>query len=87
MGPLNRYSYEIADVSRLPHIIERFVDLFQSTQMFQLLQDFTDLELANKKASMKFELQRWTHGNYAVGIIHVFFTEYLTLFISAANRI
>ncbi|KAJ8932550.1 hypothetical protein NQ318_000702 [Aromia moschata] len=66
VGPPNRYSYEIIDVKNLPHSIERFLSLFQSTEMFQLLQKYTDLELTSTNASMKFELQRWTPGSYSL---------------------
>ncbi|XP_050313295.1 prolyl 3-hydroxylase OGFOD1 [Anthonomus grandis grandis] len=65
-SPINRYNYEVAGISQLPHTIERFISLFQSSQMFKLLQQYTDLELGNNKAVMKFELQRWRPGNYAL---------------------
>jgi len=66
VGPFNRFSYEVADLTRLPHVIERFLDLFQSTSMFRLLQAYTDLDLHKETASMKFELQKWTPGSYAL---------------------
>ncbi|CAH1102533.1 unnamed protein product [Psylliodes chrysocephalus] len=65
-GPPNRYNYEKIDLECLPHIIERFLNLFQSSRMFSLLQRYTDLELTGSNASMKFELQRWTSGNYSL---------------------
>lgn len=66
IGPPNRYSYEVLSSIRLPHSLERFLNLFQSKTMFNLLQKYTDLELTTSTASMKFELQRWTPGSYSV---------------------
>ncbi|XP_018577996.1 prolyl 3-hydroxylase OGFOD1 isoform X2 [Anoplophora glabripennis] len=66
IGPLNRYCYEVMDTKSVPHTIERFISLFQSTKMFSLLQKYTDLDLAGTNASMKFELQRWTPGCYSL---------------------
>lgn len=66
VGPPNRYCYEVMDTKNVPHTIERFISLFQSNKIFSLLQKYTDLELACAKASMKFELQRWTPGCYSV---------------------
>lgn len=45
--------------------------LFQSKKMFSLLNEYTDLDLDvdlknNIKPSMRFELQRWKPGSYAV---------------------
>uniref|UniRef100_A0A6P7FK15 Prolyl 3-hydroxylase sudestada1 n=1 Tax=Diabrotica virgifera virgifera TaxID=50390 RepID=A0A6P7FK15_DIAVI len=65
-GPPNRYCYEKIDMNNLPHVLERFLDLFQSSAMFSLLEQYTDLELSRPNASMKFELQRWTCGNYTL---------------------
>ncbi|KAG5870883.1 hypothetical protein JTB14_035751 [Gonioctena quinquepunctata] len=64
VGPPNRYMYEKIDLVKLPHSLDRFLNLFQSTAMFGLLQQYTDLELMSPNASMKFELQRWSPGNY-----------------------
>ncbi|XP_066157201.1 prolyl 3-hydroxylase sudestada1 [Euwallacea fornicatus] len=66
VAPINRYNYEVMDLTKLPFVIERFLDLFQSNQMFQLLRKYTELDLHKKKACMKFELQRWTPGSYAL---------------------
>ncbi|XP_066258188.1 prolyl 3-hydroxylase sudestada1 [Euwallacea similis] len=66
VAPINRYNYEVADLTKLPFVIERLLDLFQSNQMFQLLQKYTELDLHRKKACMKFELQKWTPGSYAL---------------------
>ncbi|KAJ8920215.1 hypothetical protein NQ315_011876 [Exocentrus adspersus] len=66
VGPPNRYCYEVIDVTNLPHIIERFIDLFQSVKMFNLLKRYTDLDLTGAKASIKFELQRWTPASYSL---------------------
>lgn len=66
VGPPNRYSYEVLHSETLPHSLERFLDLFQSKSMFNLLQKYTDLELTSPTASMKSELQKWTPGSYSV---------------------
>ncbi|CAG9819240.1 unnamed protein product [Phaedon cochleariae] len=66
VGPPNRFTYEKVDITSLPHCLERFLSLFQSTQMFELLHKYTDLELNSYNASMKFELQKWTPGCYSL---------------------
>lgn len=66
VGPPNRYCYDVMDTKNVPHTIERFISLFQSTKMFNLLHKYTDLDLACTNASMKFELQKWTPGCYSV---------------------
>lgn len=71
IGPPNRYSYEIANITTLPHSLERFLNLCQSKNMFKLLHNYTDLDLDCESASMKFELQRWTPGCYSVSEIVV----------------
>lgn len=53
-------------MTSLPHSLERFLDLFQSKEMFNLLFKYTELELLSPNASMKYELQRWTPGSYSV---------------------
>ncbi|CAG9763902.1 unnamed protein product [Ceutorhynchus assimilis] len=58
-GPINRLNYDVA-ASKLPHPIERLLDLFQSNQMFALLHQYTQLDLVKVKT----ELQRWTPDNY-----------------------
>lgn len=66
IGPPNRFNYEILQTENLPVVLERFLQLFRSQQMFKLLSNFTGLSLYRKKASMRFELQRWTPGCYSV---------------------
>lgn len=65
-GPPNWRCYEVLDESSLPHVLERFLKLFQSKQMFTLLQKFTDLDLSASKATVRYELQRWQPGCYSV---------------------
>nr|CAH7729214.1 unnamed protein product [Callosobruchus chinensis] len=66
VGPPNRYCYEVLDANKLPHSLDRFLSLFQSTEMFQLLRKYTELELTSPNASMKYELQRWSPGSYSL---------------------
>ncbi|CAG9856822.1 unnamed protein product [Phyllotreta striolata] len=66
IGPPNRYCYDKVDLTNLPHIIERFLNLFQSKQMFSLLKHYTDLDLTEHSASMRFELQRWKIGSFSL---------------------
>ncbi|XP_030764497.1 prolyl 3-hydroxylase OGFOD1 isoform X2 [Sitophilus oryzae] len=66
MGPPNRLLYETAQLENVPYVLEQFFNLFQSTAMFQLLHDYTDLDLDKAGASMKYELQKWTPGSYAL---------------------
>ncbi|KAF7279201.1 hypothetical protein GWI33_007607 [Rhynchophorus ferrugineus] len=66
VGPPNRIAYDIILDQQLPHIVERFLNLFRSTAIFELLQRYTDLDLTTDKATVKFELQRWTPGSYAL---------------------
>lgn len=66
VGPPNRFSYEVINLNKLPHILERFLNLMQSTEMFNLLHKYTDLELEKDTAFMRFELQRWAPGSYSV---------------------
>ncbi|CAH0555517.1 unnamed protein product [Brassicogethes aeneus] len=66
VGPPNRCNYEIINLENLPHILERCLSLFQSTEIFNLLHKYTDLELNKPNASVKFELQKWTPGSYTL---------------------
>ncbi|RZC32276.1 prolyl 3-hydroxylase sudestada1, partial [Asbolus verrucosus] len=66
IGPPNRYCYEIVETNDLPQVLDRFLQLFRSKQMFSLLQRYTGLELAQKNATMKFELQKWSPGCYSL---------------------
>lgn len=63
VGPPNRHNYEtIANNPDLPQTLSRFLALFQSLQMFDLLRSYTDLDLA----TLRWELQRWKPGSYSV---------------------
>jgi Rps23 Pro-64 3,4-dihydroxylase Tpa1-like proline 4-hydroxylase len=70
IGPPNRHCYEVAKTNDLPIVVDRFLRLFQSKQMFSLLGRLTGLELNQNKASMKFELQKWTPGCYSVSVLN-----------------
>lgn len=66
-GPPNWLSYEVLDESNLPYVLERFLKLFQSKNMFGLLQKYTHLDLCKSTSSIRYELQRWKPGCYSVG--------------------
>lgn len=69
MGPPNRFNYDILNTENLPVVLDRFFQLFRSSQMFKMLDSYTGLSLYKKKYSMRFELQRWTPGSYSVNIL------------------
>lgn len=73
VGPPSRRWYEVLVEDHLPHVLDRFLKLFRSSAMFSLLSKYTELELRTDKASMKYELQRWTPGCYSVSKICCFF--------------
>ncbi|EFA10164.1 prolyl 3-hydroxylase OGFOD1 [Tribolium castaneum] len=65
IGPPNRHCYEVAKIKDLPVVLDRFLMLFQSKQMFDLLKRFTGIEF-KASSTVKFELQKWTHGCYSL---------------------
>lgn len=69
-GPPNWRSYDVLDETNLPHVLERFLKLFQSKNMFSLLQKYTDLDLCKSTSSVRYELQRWKPGCYSVGYVN-----------------
>lgn len=71
-GPPNRRNYEILIEENLPDVLKEFLDLFKSREMFALLEGYTELELASKKGSMRYEVQRWRRGSYSVSFFFSF---------------
>ncbi|KRF78709.1 prolyl 3-hydroxylase sudestada1 isoform X1 [Drosophila virilis] len=68
-GPANAHNYELMDLSSAKGTVQELLQLFRSNTMFQLLRDFTDLDLYGVDAitpTCSVELQRWSHGNYTV---------------------
>ncbi|XP_055851997.1 prolyl 3-hydroxylase sudestada1-like isoform X2 [Episyrphus balteatus] len=68
-GPANAQRYETLDLSTLTEPVALLIDTFKSKEMFGLLQDYTDLDLAEPRAitpTVSLELQRWTPGCYTV---------------------
>jgi len=68
-GPANAHNYEVLDLTTAKGTILELLQLFRSHAMFDLLRDFTDLDLSGADAQSpkcSVELQRWSHGNYTV---------------------
>ncbi|XP_043515518.1 prolyl 3-hydroxylase OGFOD1 isoform X2 [Frieseomelitta varia] len=71
VGPADIRNYEVADEETLPDVLKKFYNMFKSTTMFQLLKDYTELDLVVSeeevtKPRMQIELQRWTSGCYTL---------------------
>lgn len=70
VGPADIRRYEIADEQTLPVTLKEFFDLFKSISFCELLKDYTALDLAPKKKTVKpkmtIELQRWSKGCYTL---------------------
>lgn len=69
IGPPDIRHYEIADEQTLPKLLKDFCDLFKSISFFQLLKEYTGLDLVpeeTKKPKMTLELQRWSSGCYTL---------------------
>ena len=70
VGPADIRNYEVARVESLPELLKEFYDMFKSISMFQLLKDYTELDLIPEKESMNpkmvIELQRWSKGCYTL---------------------
>ncbi|XP_036324407.1 prolyl 3-hydroxylase sudestada1 isoform X2 [Rhagoletis pomonella] len=68
-GPANAHNYEVLDINTASKTISRLIELFASAEMFALLRDYTDLDLAGPNATSptyNLQVQRWSHGNYTV---------------------
>uniref|UniRef100_A0ABK9NGA1 uS12 prolyl 3-hydroxylase n=1 Tax=Glossina morsitans morsitans TaxID=37546 RepID=A0ABK9NGA1_GLOMM len=68
-GPANAQNYEVLNLKTTSAIIDNLIKLFTSTEMFDLLRDYTDLDLAGPNAGKPgvcVEVQRWSHGDYTV---------------------
>ncbi|KAK9302116.1 hypothetical protein QLX08_005731 [Tetragonisca angustula] len=71
VGPADIRNYEVADEETLPDLLKQFYNMFKSATMFQLLKDYTELDLIVSedeitKPRMQIELQRWTSGCYTL---------------------
>ncbi|KZC07106.1 PREDICTED: prolyl 3-hydroxylase OGFOD1 [Dufourea novaeangliae] len=70
VGPADICNYEIAKEETLPELLKEFYNMFKSISMFQLLKDYTELDLVPEKETMKpkmlIELQRWSKGCYTL---------------------
>ncbi|XP_031840056.1 prolyl 3-hydroxylase sud1 [Nomia melanderi] len=70
VGPADIRNYEVAKEDTLPEVLKQFYNMFKSISMFQLLKDYTELDLVPKKETMKpkmtIELQRWSKGCYTL---------------------
>lgn len=70
VGPADERRYEVADEQTLPQLLKDFCNLFKSISLFQLLKDYTELDLVpvseTMKPKMTIELQRWSTGCYTL---------------------
>ncbi|XP_018791482.1 PREDICTED: prolyl 3-hydroxylase sudestada1 isoform X1 [Bactrocera latifrons] len=68
-GPANAHNYEVLELDTASKSISHLISLFSSTEIFALLRDYTDLDLAGPNAinpTYNLQIQRWSHGNYTV---------------------
>lgn len=68
-GPANAQNFEVLDMKTSSQTIAQITQLFSNTEMFSLLKDYTDLDLAGESAvnpTFTLEIQRWSHGDYTV---------------------
>lgn len=65
-GPPNRRNYHVLDEDHLTGFVQEFLNLFRSREMFALLEGYTELELASKTGTMRYELSKWTPGCYSL---------------------
>ncbi|XP_076632145.1 prolyl 3-hydroxylase sud1 [Colletes latitarsis] len=70
VGPADIRNYEVAKEETLPELLKEFYNAFKSISMFQLLKDYTELDLVPEKETMNpkmiIELQRWSKGCYTL---------------------
>ncbi|OAD61014.1 2-oxoglutarate and iron-dependent oxygenase domain-containing protein 1 [Eufriesea mexicana] len=70
VGPADTRNYEIAEETSLPELLKTFYNMFKSITMFQLLKNYTELDLVPEKENMNpkmvIELQRWSRGCYTL---------------------
>ncbi|KOC66491.1 2-oxoglutarate and iron-dependent oxygenase domain-containing protein 1 [Habropoda laboriosa] len=70
IGPADTRNYEVAQEGTLPELLKNFYNMFKSISMFQLLKDYTELDLVPEKETMNpkmvIELQRWSSGCYTL---------------------
>lgn len=69
-GPADVRNYEIANEDSLSGLLKDFYNLFKTISIFQLLKDYTELDLVAERESMNprmtIELQRWSKGCYTL---------------------
>ena len=68
-GPANAQNYEVLDLRTASKAVAELIHTFSNSEMFALLREFTDLDLAgpnSSKPSFSLEVQRWSHGDYTV---------------------
>jgi Rps23 Pro-64 3,4-dihydroxylase Tpa1-like proline 4-hydroxylase len=70
VGPADIRNYEVADEDSLPAFLGEFYKIFRSITVFQLLKNYTELDLVPESESMNpkmtIELQRWSKGCYTL---------------------
>lgn len=70
VGPADIRNYEVADETSLPELLSKFYNMFKSITIFQLLKDYTELDLISETETMNpkmaIELQRWSSGCYTL---------------------
>lgn len=70
VGPPDVCNYEVADEESLPELLKNFYNMFKSITMFELLKEYTELDLVPGKETMNprmvIELQRWSAGCYTL---------------------
>ncbi|XP_022918447.2 prolyl 3-hydroxylase sudestada1 [Onthophagus taurus] len=66
VGPPNRFRYEVLPETEFTKPIKELVDIFKSESMFKLLKCYTELDLDDEKAGIKYEVQRWKSGHYSL---------------------
>lgn len=70
VGPADTRNYEVAEEDSLPETLSYFYKLFKSITIFQLLKNYTELDLVPESElmnpKMTIELQRWSKGCYTL---------------------
>ncbi|KAG7189146.1 hypothetical protein KM043_008714 [Ampulex compressa] len=70
VGPADIRNYEVANEETLPKRLGDFYNTFKSISIFQLLKNYTELDLVPEKEGMNpkmtIELQRWSKGCYTL---------------------
>ncbi|XP_037923765.1 prolyl 3-hydroxylase sudestada1-like isoform X2 [Hermetia illucens] len=67
--PANGQYYEVLDLGKLTGSLQAFVEFLSSKVMFQLLHEYTELDLAGLKSTepkVTIEIQKWNKGCYTI---------------------